>query len=303
MKNVSITKLIVMTAFGAGLAGEALSAERIDLSTPQGAIQASRKVHCSLKDNEPVYYTWQGEVFSQRMGEPDRKLFRVSGMNVRQCVTIDGGPRGTGYRLVSREIMLYLDPETGKPLDRWQNPMNGRSVKVFYVENDPVNGRPTFPLAKDGSPSFNWTGRQDSGSWFMSITFPLFYHNVLQGDYQHYVGGVYQATEMFNFMGEMADLTDGTKDTAQVKVGWVRISQWLPWMEMQGREGRLYTHASGKKVTGFDALPGVLKNYITTRAPKYKMPPAGDDRRQNETSWTYFKKKVSGAKLPFGGRK
>ncbi|PCI45098.1 MAG: hypothetical protein COB49_10450 [Alphaproteobacteria bacterium] len=298
-----ILKKTIAAALCSALAGQAVAAGRIDLSTPEGALAASRKIHCSLQDNEPVFYTWEGAVFSQRMGEPDRKLFRVSGMNVRQCISIDGGPRGTGYRLVSREIMLYLDPETGKILDRWHNPITDRDVSVFHVQNDPVNGRPSFPYGKDGKPSAEWTGRQDSGSWFLSLTIPLFYNNVLQGAYQKYVGGVYQATEMFNFMGQMDDLTDGSKNTAQVKIGWVRLSAWLPWMEMQGREGKLYTHASGKKIAGFDALPEILKTYITTKNPLYKLPPSGDDKRRNETSWTYFKKQVKGGKLPFGGQK
>lgn len=293
----------IMAVLCSAFAVSAAAADKIDLSTPEGALAANRKIHCSLADNQPIFYTWQGAVFSKRMGEPDRKMFKVLGMNARQCVTIDGGVRGKGYRLVSREIMLYLDPYSGKILDRWHNPITGRDVSVLHVQNDPVNGRPSFPYTKDGKPSAKWTGRQDSGSWFLSLTIPLFYNNVLQGDYQKYVGGIYRATEMFNFLGEMDDLMDGTKNTIPVKVGWARLSGWLPWMEMQGREGSLYTHASGKKVAGFEALPQVLKTYINERNPLYKLPPAGDDKRLNETSWTYFKKQVKGGKLPFGGQK
>ncbi|MCF8473969.1 MAG: DUF1838 domain-containing protein [Emcibacter sp.] len=295
MNGMMILKKIVITALLVFFAGGIVFADEIDLSTPEGAIAAARKIHCSLKDGEPIFYTWQGEVFSQRMGEPDRKLFNVVGMNVRQCVSINGGARGIGYRLVSREIMLYLDPETGKPLDNWHNPILDRDVPVFHVQNDPVNGRPTFPYTKEGKPSSFWNGRQDSGSWFMMLTIPLFYHNVLQADYQ--------ATEMFNFMGEVDDLIDMSRHTAQVNIGWVRLSAWLPWMEMQGREGRLYTHASGKKITDYEALPDILKDYINNKNPLYKSPPVGDDTRQNETSWTYFKKVVKGRKLPFGGQK
>ncbi len=299
---MKIKKLIIAVICSA-ITGLVMAEENIDLATPEGVVAANRKIHCSLKDNQPIFYTWEGAVFSRRMGEPDRKLFKVVGMNVRQCVSIEGGVRGTGYRLVSREIMLYLDPESGKPLDKWHNPITDGEVSVFHVQNDPVNGRPTFPYTSDGKPSAKWKGRQDSGSWFLSLTIPLFYNNVLQGDYQKYVGGIYRATEMFNFMGEIDDLTDGSKNTAQVKIGWVRLSAWLPWMEMQGREGKLYTHASGKKITGFDALPDVLKSFINNKAPLYKSPPEGDDNRRNETSWTYFKKQVKGKKIPFGGHK
>ena len=290
-----------VTGLTAGGITAGAGAADLDLTTPDGAIAAMRKIQCSLTDNEPIFYTWEGEVFSRRAGEPDKKLFRVAGMNVRTCASLDGGQRGTGNRMVSREVMLYLDPKTGAVLDTWRNPWLDKDVNVLHVLNDPVNGRPNFPYAEDGTPSYRWFGREQDGEWFMSITVPLFYHNELGGEYQRYVGGAYHATEMFNFMGNIDALTDGDTTSSPAKVGWVRISHWLPWMEMQGREGDLYVHASGQKIAGFDALPEVLKTFIDNRAPLYKTPPPADDKRPNETSWTYFKKHVDGERLPRGG--
>ena len=34
------------------------------------------------------------------------------------------------------------------------------------------------------------------------------------------------------------------------------------------------------------------QTFRSERYPEYKAPPPGDDARENETSWTYFKKKV-----------
>ncbi len=236
------------------------------------------------------------------MGEADKILFRVDGMNVRQCVTIDDPKRGRGMRMVSREILLYVDPQTGDPLDTWDNPWTGETVNVLHVENDPVNQPPMFPLAEDGkTPSFGWFGQEKEGRWWSTSAVPLFYHNVLQGDYQKEVGGVYHATEMFNFMGDMNSLVDGDIDTADVQVGWVRMSNWLPWMHMQGREGIIYMHTAGKKVAGYDQISDVMKTYIEDKAPIYRLPPPANDDRENETSWTYYKKMVEGEKLPRGG--
>jgi len=276
-------------------------AQDIDLNTPEGAIAASRKIQCSLEDNKPIFYTWEGYALGRRMGEPDKRLFRVNGMNVRQCVTVDGGKKGMGYRHVSREIMLYTDMKTGKPLDTWTNPWTGLDVKVIHVANDPVNGRPNFPYTEDGEPAARFYGRTQRNSWFMTSPVPLFYHNVLGGEYQRYVGGAYHATELFNFMGDLDSLTDSSDTDWSAKVGWVRISNWLPWMEMQGREGIIYFQAAGQKVVGFEGLPQVMQDYINEHEPKYKVPPPGDDDRENETSWTYFEKKLEGAKLPRGG--
>jgi hypothetical protein len=80
-------------------------------------------------------------------------------------------------------------------------------------------------------------------------------------------------------------------------VGWVRISSWLPWMQMSGREGSVYFHTAGIKLDSWDELSDLMKGEIAANYPDYREPPPGDDPRPNETSWTYFKKMVE----PQGG--
>jgi hypothetical protein len=295
-------KQIPFLALLLSLSPVAHAADKIDLGTPEGAIIAMRKDQCSTQDAKEAVYTWQGDLYSLRRGEADKKLFRILGMNIRQCMTVDGGPRGIGFRQVSREIMLYLDPKTGAVVDEWENPWLNKTVKVLHVENDPVNFGPIFPRDDKGNPIMKWRGEiGPDGMWATRSTFPLFYHNPLQGDYQKYVGGAYHATEMFSSYGDIDDLTDASKDSAKIRGGWSRISEYLPWMEMQGREGLLYTHAISRKLSSYDELPATLKDYIKTRAPAYASAPPVDDKRPNETSWTVFKNSVSGEKLPRGG--
>ena len=86
----------------------------------------------------------------------------------------------------------------------------------------------------------------------MSFTVPLFYPNPLASEYQKEIGGTYHATEMFNFLGDVDDLTDMSKDTADVQIGWARMSDWLPWMNMQGRDGIIYMHTAGRKMESWD---------------------------------------------------
>lgn len=277
-------------------------AEQIQLDTPEGALAANRKIQCSLQDGVPALYTWSGDAYSRRQGERDQHLFKIVGMNIRQCTSIDGGSRGKGYRLLSREILLYLDPVSGAVLRKWRNPWLNREVEVLQTTNDPVNQPPQFPYKEDATPAARWSANVLGGQWFQTLTFPLFYHNVLQGDYQRYVGGAYHATEMFNFTGALEPLQNKALNEAKdVKVGWVRLSDWLPWMEMQGREGLLYIHAAGQRVSSFDELPGVLRDYIRREAPLYLALPAVDDERPNETSWTLFRKRIVGEKLRRGG--
>jgi len=275
-----------LTAIAAALPiTSALAAPEPGLET----LQAFRRIQCSLKDETPAVYGWNGRAYSRVPGEPDRLLFRVTGMNIRQCVTVKDDKLGTGFRMVSREILLYQDPESGELLNTWENPWTGETVDVIQIENDPVNQRPMHEKLPNGEPlvmPFESIGNQ----WWMTSTIPLFYTNALGGEYQDYVGGKYHATEMFNFFGDVDDLQLEAGDTANIRIGWERISDWLPWMKMRGRAGILYFHTSGRKLDDFEQLPDIIKDFIDEEFPKYrKAPPVGDDR-PNETSWTYFKK-------------
>jgi len=262
----------------------------LDTDTPEGAIAAFRKIQCSTEDLQPKVYYWIGEAYSRVPGEPDQLLFRFEGMNVRQCVTVTDPARGTGFRQVSREVLFYKNPVTGEIIDEWKNPWTGETVKVLHIANDPVNFRaPIFPRGADGKPY-----RSDltvmGDHWWGTTTVPLFYRNPLAGDYQDYVGGTYHATEMFNFFGRMSDLTNPKVHSADVNVAWARMSDWLPWMKMRGRAGELYFNGAGRKLDSYGDLPEGMRKAIETRHPIYKDPPPVDDKRPNETSWTYFKK-------------
>jgi len=265
---------------------------RIDIDTSRGALAASRKIMCSLKDGEAITYYWFGKAFSRRMGERDKHMFNVEGMNIRQCTTVSDATRGVGYKLVSREILLYKDPKTNKVLNTWENPWTGEDVEVMHVANDPVNFT-SYETGRDGKPaSFN--GHFLGDGWHQTNTVPLFYPNPLASDFQNEIGGTYHATEMFNFFGNTDDLLDGSKNTAEVAVSWERMSDWLPWMKMGGRDGVVYMHTAGRKVESWDAMPDSMKDEIRNYYPEYVGPPPADDTRKNMTSWKYYKQAKEG---------
>ena len=72
-----------------------------------------------------------------------------------QCTAIvkDSEKRGKGYKLVSREILLYKDPKTGEVLSKWENPWSGETVDVLHVANDPVNFTNLRRSGRDGKPA------------------------------------------------------------------------------------------------------------------------------------------------------
>lgn len=268
--------------------GPAVAADGLGLDGPDEALAAMRKIQCSTADGVPVTYGWEGRTYSRVPGEPDRLLFKVEGMNIRQCGPLSAEEGGPGFKLVTREILLYLDPETGEVLSQWENPWTGQTVAVVHVTNDPVNQR--LARVGRGGREFSLPFVVQGNQWWLTSTVPLFYKNVLGGDYQKYVGGTYHATEMFNFFGDVDEITDPDVQSVAARVGWVRISSWLPWMEMGDRAGLLYFHTAGRKLDSFDDLSDRMKEQIANNFPEYARPPPLDDQRRNETSWTFFKK-------------
>ena len=261
---------------------------RLDPMNAKDALEINRKIMCSTEDGKAETYWWHGEAYSRRLGERDKLLFLVEGMNVRACVSVSDGDKGDGFKLVSRELLLYKDPQSGEVLATWENPWTGETVDVLHVANDPVNFT-MYETGRDGKP-ITWDGTQLDGRWWQTTTVPLFYPNPLAGDYQREIGGIYHATEMFNFMGDLESVLDADVDDANVQVGWVRMSDWLPWMQMAGRDGVIYMHTAGRKLESWDDMSDLMKSEIRTHYPDYVAPPPLDDERRNETSWLYYKK-------------
>ncbi len=285
------------------------SARTLDPSVPEDAVEISKRLQCGVSADEPAVYHWSGNIYGRSPGIRDKLLFKGEGMNIRRCVEVVDAERGTGWRLISREIMLMLDPQTGEIVDKWDNPYTGKTVTVMQIHNDPVNSRsPTFPRGTDGTPYTISTLREAGPYVFMPFEVPLFYTNPLAGDYQEYVGGKYHAMEIFDFAALKDELFDSTEPTAYPMISWVRISGWAPWMEMGGRPGQMVFNAMGRKLPGgFEELPDVLKNEIRKNYPIYENAPPKDDTRPNETTWTKFKlltdqaREAGGDTQPAGG--
>lgn len=290
----------VMTAIAVTLAAGAAEARQLDPAKPADAFEISKRVQCGVADGIPAVYHWSGRVYSRVAGEPDRHLFNGEGMNVRQCVAIDDPKRGKGYRLVSRELMFYLDPKTNEVLRSWTNPWTDETVSVMHINNDPVNSRPSFALDEKGNPPPPPRLRRQGRWMLMPLEAPLFYENPLAGGYQDYIGGKYHAMEIFDFAFDANEMLDTKNPTAYPTVSWVRISEWLPWMKMRGRQGQMVFNAMGAKLKNFDELPKVIKDEVATNYPSYTAPPPGDDPRPNATTWTVFKGLVDGERAKAG---
>jgi Protein of unknown function (DUF1838) len=268
-----------------------IAQQKLDLSKPNDVMLAQRKIQSSLKDGENCYYAWEGTVYSRVPGERDKLLFTYLAMSVRASLMLKDSIKGIGYQQVSREVLIFLDPKTNQIIKTWKSPWTNKEVEVVPIANDPVNFRTFAAKTVDNSL------RQMAGTVFWDIQIPLFYPNPLAGDYQNYVGGTYQAIEMFNFAVSEAELLAPKARAEEVIISWTRVCKWMPWMEMGDLSGQLIFNGSGRKVKTFEDIPKMLQDYIKTELPAFITAPPLDDKRPNETSWSNFKKWLDAKKI------
>ena len=269
----------------------------VDLSDPDELFKAQVKGSCSTVDGKPTVYWWSGRMWARVPGEPHKLLFNVHGMNTRQCMTKLDPKKGFCYHSVSREVMFYLDPITNEVVRNWKNPWTNEEVPVVQVANDPVNMRPGVwfcsrdadgkPIKRDGTFVKDELVLEGGGAA------RLFYKNPLAGDYQDYVGGAYHAMEFGTTTVPLSTALDPNKtEFMDAVISWGRVSRWLPWMKMGDREGLVVFHTAGMRLDNFAQLPDVVKNEINLNYPTYSAPPPLTDERDNDTSWTVFKRYI-----------
>lgn len=285
---------------GAALATAVIAADaRLRPADPAGAFELERTMACGSTDvAAPQFYFWTGKVYGRRAGEPDRLLFAVQGVNPRACRLVDDPVRGSGYQAAARELMLYLDPVTQQVLDTWRNPWTGETVKVVHMENDPASMRaPAFPRDAQGRPTPARMSFVDMGrAWVATRESSFFRDSPLGGDYQDYVGGKYRVMELSTFTLPRADVEAWRPGRPlPYTANWVRISDWLPWMKMAGREGQIVLTSQGRSTLAFEDLPEPLRSTITSRYPALRRTPDFDDPRPFQTSWDSLRKALDAA--------
>jgi hypothetical protein len=294
MKTLTSITVAALSLLAAGAASAAGKAQPLDPANADDQLRIQVKMSCSLVEGTPTLYWWSGRMWARVPGEPNRLLFNVHGMNMRQCRVKQDPVRGFCYRSVSREVMLYLDPVTNEVVRRWKNPWSSEEVDVVHVANDPVNARDWYcSRDKDGKP----VDRSDNLSFKDDLLLEgggaarLFYKSPLAGEYQDYVGGTYHAMEFGTSAASAREALDaGDSELQDTLISWVRISRWLPWMKMGDRDGLVVFHTAGMRLDSWEQLPEVVRREVDMNYPTYKAPPPLDDPRPNETSWTVFKK-------------
>lgn len=264
------------------LSSTAVLAQRLNLDSSRDNLTAYMKMRASLDPKEqPVFYA-KGSIYGYDPEKPWKHLFDFEMFNIAR---VERMPGDSGYRLITREMLVYEDPETGAILNEWLNPWTQEKVEVIPVWNDPVNN--TFRFGQFEVP-FEKMG---PGRICLYNDVPLSYPSPLKKAEwpENSRSDVYQGAELFNFFCDEKALLDRKTIHVNADISWTRFSDYLPWMRMGSRPGNLLYQGRGYKMRRFDDLPQHIKDFVKANKPEYATAP-DTYVTPNVTSWKYFKK-------------
>ena len=134
--------------------------------------------------------------------------------------------------------------------------------------NDPTSmPSAKFPFDEDGKAvpfRLDW---KDHGEFLVAERIATFFRdNPMGGNYQNYVGAKYQVMEVSSMIIQKNHLLNfAPGNQIPYVANWTRLSPWLPWMEMEGREGMIVLVTQGRSTLAFDDLPEPMRGSIGKR--------------------------------------
>jgi Protein of unknown function (DUF1838) len=279
MKRTLMLLMVLMITLSATAQKKAL----YNLDSAKDNMDAYVKLRASLDTKEEVVFYATGSIYGYDPEKPWKHLFDFEMYNIARVEKMTGD---SGWRLITREMLVYKDTKTGAVLSKWKNPWTGEEVEVFPVWNDPVNQ--TFKYGSFLVPF----QRMGEGRICLYNDVPLSYPSPLKKAEwpDNSRSDVYQGAELFNFFCNEKDLQNKKISSINADISWSRFSDFLPWMKMGSRPGNLLYQSRGWKVKGgWNGLPKNLKDFVMANKPEYATAPATYEK-PNMTSWRYFKK-------------
>lgn len=267
---------------------------RLDLDNPETNFRAMLKLRADLAGKDCLS-AFPGVAWAMVPQEKNYRCFKTFGIGASRIEEVP-----EGWRVYSREVLYYLDPDTGRILDTWKNPfLGGREVEVVHIANDPVNG----VFARQGSPilspPYPYVSAGDDlvFQWNFFIFKPA---ELTRSEYPLYSSGDKdQHAELWGIKGRKSEILDPTTTSAPCVMSWSRVAGWLPFMEMGASPGNMVFHShSMKLMNGVDDLPRYILDYTEKNFPKYLEAPKEWAGPVMTSSFGEFKKKLDAKKRP-----
>ncbi len=269
---------------------------RLDLDNPETNFQAMLKLRADTAEKNCLF-AFPGEAWAMVPQERNYRCFKTFGIGASRIEEVE-----EGWRIFSREVLYYIDPESGEILETWKNPfLGGREVEVMHIANDPVNGvftRQGHPIL---SPPYPYVSCGDDVvfQWNFFLFKPA---AMSRSEYPLYSSGdIDQHAELWGIKGRKSEILDPVITSASCVMSWSRVAGWLPFMEMGASPGSMVFHShSMKLMNGIDDLPRYILDYTAKNYPKYLEAPKEWLGPVMTSSAGNFKKKIDAKRVDSG---
>lgn len=249
-------------ASGLPSAAAAAASPAMRWDNPRENVRTMARMTSTLEPGKTGYVRYRGKAFALLDDGRNLPLYDIDGIGALRSL-----PQANGaIRFLFNEFALYIDPATGRPLERWRNPVTERDVEVWHLRNGPVN----YELAPDKA-SFGAFTRSDGGNavgfqlpWVRRGPFATFALDVVANrpnplDPEQWPlessGKMVMTTEHSQYSVLERDLIDARRPSIPFFASLQSLKPWHPWMLMGQRPGRIFTRTVAEKVSGPDVLP------------------------------------------------
>ena len=255
-----------------------------DPASPEDNFRLWIKLHYSLI-KEPIHSYFGGLAFALEGDLPPRLLFEVDGYGQGW---VDPQPDGS-YRLAWKEIGLLKDPETGRILDTWRNPIINEDVKVRHILNPAANATlrardekmdASFLTAEVEQTPRNYKNPRDPHAFILPWQTIGKYTSVWNDarlamkhtlDPKIWVressGERISIGEFFQLVAKTEELFDPKLNKVDNTGAWARVASWHPWMLMGQRPGKMFYRCSVQRLSGPEELPPAFHAALQERYP------------------------------------
>ena len=235
----------------------------------------------SLDENEDAFGWFGARIFSV-IGDFQiiKPLFDLEGFGVSRH---EKQPDGS-YKRYQLECGFYKELYTGKIMEGWENPMNGKTTKVSHIHNNPVNAhlKEEFPLSFGATEDetvqmmpflLPWTFVGETA--FASFDVNLDWKSPLDPAIwpEASPGERVRVSEYQQWQFPKDQLDDKSRAKIYTTGGWQRIANWLPWMRMGQSPGHLFYRSHIKSLTGPEELSPQIRAYAEKHYPEYFQAP------------------------------
>lgn len=251
MNSAPLSRRSVLQLAGLAAAAGALpciaggaGGQALDLSDPATRLRQLLRVQISLEEGDvPWWYT--GRIYAVREAHAPLHLCDFEG-----CETYWASPQADGAWLVSASTLTFFrDRNTGRMLERFTNPITGRTHRVlpnrlrgsgdtrYAPDGLTIHGKPV-----ESTPGLAHTW-QFSGDLVWLVT-----SRGLADMPQPWL-------EIQSMFCPRAEFFAMDLPSTRSSFSSTYLAPWPAWMELDGEPGHVVWHASGRKLGSFDELP------------------------------------------------